>query len=57
MTQPVASPVRRLIYDLSYQELANLMARWGEPTYRARQIWEGLYRSLWNDPFSSPICL
>ena len=38
------------IYDISLPELTSLMAEWGHPAYRARQIWEGLYRSLWNSP-------
>jgi len=32
--------------DLTYDELQNLIAEWGEPAFRARQIWEGLYRRL-----------
>jgi 23S rRNA (adenine2503-C2)-methyltransferase len=24
--------------------------QWGEPAYRARQIWLGLYRNFWNNP-------
>lgn len=38
------------IYDLDLQQLEVLLMEWGEPSYRARQIWQGLYRSLWNDP-------
>ncbi len=40
----------RLIYDLSLPEFAELVSQWEEPPYRARQIWEGLYQSLWDDP-------
>lgn len=40
----------RLIYDLSLEELKSQLSAWGEPAYRAQQIWQGLYRSLWNDP-------
>lgn len=32
------------IFDLSFPELTSLLADWGEPAYRARQAWEGLYR-------------
>lgn len=38
------------MYDLSLSELADQMTAWGEPPYRARQIWEGLYRLLWHEP-------
>ncbi len=34
----------RNIYDLSADELVDMLAGWGEPSYRARQIWEWLYR-------------
>jgi 23S rRNA (adenine2503-C2)-methyltransferase len=37
----------RNIYDLSLNELTELISSWGEPDYRARQIWEGLYQRLW----------
>jgi 23S rRNA (adenine2503-C2)-methyltransferase len=29
---------------VSVEELAALLAEWGEPAYRARQVWDGLYR-------------
>ncbi|MEJ5241442.1 MAG: 23S rRNA (adenine(2503)-C(2))-methyltransferase RlmN [Anaerolineales bacterium] len=31
-------------YDLSLQEWIDLFQSWGEPAYRARQVWHGLYR-------------
>lgn len=40
----------QLIFDLSLLELASLLADWGEPSYRARQIWQGLYRNFWSTP-------
>ncbi len=40
----------RTIYDLTLPELASLVAGWSEPAYRARQIWQGLYRQFWNSP-------
>ncbi len=43
MTQP-------LIYDLDYEELQALVQSWGEPAYRAGQIWQGVYRQLWDAP-------
>lgn len=38
------------IYDLDFQQLEDLLLSWGEPRYRAQQIWRGLYQHLWNDP-------
>jgi 23S rRNA (adenine2503-C2)-methyltransferase len=38
------------IYDLNLEDLTALLAAWGQPTYRARQIWKGLYQHLWSDP-------
>ena len=40
----------QLIYDLDLPGLANLLQEWGEPAYRAKQIWEGLYRQLYSMP-------
>ena len=37
------------MYDLSYEELRTLLHELGEPTFRVKQIWKGLYQSLWND--------
>jgi 23S rRNA (adenine2503-C2)-methyltransferase len=39
-----------LIYDLSLPDLTSLLQSWSEPTYRAKQIWQGLYRNYWNAP-------
>jgi 23S rRNA (adenine2503-C2)-methyltransferase len=39
-----------LIYDLSLLKLTSLLAGWGEPAFRSRQIWQGLYRNFWNFP-------
>lgn len=36
-----------LIYDLDYADLENLIRDWQLPAFRARQIWEGLYRNYW----------
>ncbi len=38
------------VYDLEFEELAELVNRWGEPGYRAGQIWEGLYRHYYKSP-------
>ena len=39
-----------LIYDLELSELESYLEELGEPTYRAKQIWGGLYKNLWNSP-------
>ncbi len=39
-----------LIYDLTYEDLQQVLAEWKEPAFRAGQIWQGLYRQLWNSP-------
>jgi 23S rRNA (adenine2503-C2)-methyltransferase len=46
---------KTLIYDLDLPEMERVLGEWREPAYRARQVWQGLYRQLWNDPgqFSS----
>jgi 23S rRNA (adenine2503-C2)-methyltransferase len=41
---------KKFIYDLEYAQLEELLLSWGEPRYRAQQIWRGLYQRLWNDP-------
>ena len=41
--------MRTNLYDLNYEELENLLHEAGEPTFRAKQIWKGLYQNLWND--------
>ncbi len=34
------------LLDLTYEELKEFLTSWGEPAYRADQIWHWLYRSL-----------
>jgi 23S rRNA (adenine2503-C2)-methyltransferase len=34
------------LLDLSLDELENLLVAWGEPPYRARQVWSRLYHKL-----------
>lgn len=41
---------KTLIYDLNFSALEKQILEWGEPVYRARQIWQGLYRKLWFTP-------
>lgn len=38
------------LLDLSRDELTRLVARWGEPRFRATQIWRWVYHSLKADP-------
>jgi 23S rRNA (adenine2503-C2)-methyltransferase len=42
--------VTQLIYDLDLSSLTKLLKEWNEPTYRARQIWQGLYHHLYDSP-------
>lgn len=39
-----------LIYDLDFPALENKLKEWNEPTYRAKQIWQGLYQHLYSSP-------
>ncbi len=39
-----------LAYDLDQNQLESLLSSWGEPRYRAGQIWKGLYQQLWAAP-------
>ncbi len=39
-----------LIYDLDITDLTGILESWGQPKFRARQIWQGLYQSLWSAP-------
>ncbi len=38
------------LLDLTQAQLNELLAGWGEPAYRARQVWEWLYRKLADAP-------
>lgn len=40
----------RLVYDLSLQDWSALIEGWGEPAFRAHQIWSHLYRRLASGP-------
>ena len=40
----------QLIYDFDFPALVNLLKEWNEPTYRAKQIWQGLYQHLYDTP-------
>ena len=41
MTDPSAALTR---YGASFEDVAAVLSGWGEPAYRARQVWDGLYR-------------
>jgi 23S rRNA (adenine2503-C2)-methyltransferase len=43
------------VYDLDLTSWKNQVAAWGEPQFRALQIWQGLYQQLWAsaDEFSN----
>lgn len=38
------------IYDLDYVELEKIIKTWGYPSYRTKQIWQGLYQQLYTRP-------
>ena len=40
---------RTALYDLTYDQLSELLATWGEPRFRVDQVWHWLYRSLAGD--------
>ncbi|HXQ33417.1 MAG TPA: hypothetical protein VN843_05295, partial [Anaerolineales bacterium] len=39
-----------LIYDLSFSAISDLLVSWNEPAYRAKQIWQGSYKHLYDSP-------
>jgi len=40
----------QLIYNLDLIALEELFVEWGEPGYRAKQVWQGLYQHLYTSP-------
>lgn len=44
-----------LIFDFNLNDFTNLLQSLDEPAYRARQIWQGIYKQLWDtaDHFTS----
>jgi 23S rRNA (adenine2503-C2)-methyltransferase len=38
---------KTLAYNLSFLELQASLTKLGYPSYRAKQVWDGLYRQLW----------
>lgn len=45
---PVAGK-RVALYDLTYEQLSDLLSSWGEPGFRTDQVWRWLYSSLVGD--------
>jgi 23S rRNA (adenine2503-C2)-methyltransferase len=43
-----------LIYNLDLNSITELITSWGEPAYRAKQIWQGLYQHFYNSPSQFP---
>lgn len=41
---------KNYIYDLTLEQLQEILIQWGEPKFRAKQIWQGLYHNLWQNP-------
>ncbi|MDO9085737.1 MAG: 23S rRNA (adenine(2503)-C(2))-methyltransferase RlmN [Anaerolineaceae bacterium] len=40
--------MKRNLYDLSFEQVENLLVEeLNEPAFRAKQIWEGVYKNLW----------
>ncbi len=39
---------KQLIYDLDLNSFDDLLNSWGEPSYRVKQIWQGLYRHFYD---------
>jgi 23S rRNA (adenine2503-C2)-methyltransferase len=39
-----------ILYDLTLPEIETLLQSWSQPAYRARQLWQGLYRNFWDSP-------
>jgi len=37
------------LYDLSFEELTDLLSEIKQPRFRAKQVWQGLYQNLWTD--------
>jgi 23S rRNA (adenine2503-C2)-methyltransferase len=37
------------LYELNHEQLAEMVTNWGQPSFRADQIWEWLYRHLVDD--------
>lgn len=50
----VGKQLKKLIYDLDLPSITELLNLWGEPAYRAKQIWQGLYQHFYNSASQFP---
>jgi 23S rRNA (adenine2503-C2)-methyltransferase len=41
---------QELFYDITFSKLEATLTMWGEPSFRAKQIWQGIYQNLWSKP-------
>ncbi len=41
---------KSLIFDFDFEQLSALLKEMGQPAYRAKQLWEGLYQQFWSLP-------
>ncbi len=41
---------KKLFYDLTYADLENYLKSINQPTFRLKQIWQGVYVNLWDKP-------
>lgn len=41
---------KQLVFDLDFEQLTDVMKSWGQPAYRAKQLWAGLYQQFWSRP-------
>jgi 23S rRNA (adenine2503-C2)-methyltransferase len=48
--QPLSPDQSNSIYNLDFDTLKKQISLLGEPDFRAKQIWSGLYQQLWNTP-------
>ncbi len=46
--------LKPLFLDYDFKEVEGVLADWGEPVYRARQLWQGVYKNLVDDPRNIP---
>lgn len=37
-------------FDLDFEDLSSILSDWGEPEYRANQIWTGIYKQFKSNP-------
>ena len=51
MIFPMMPPTQTVsLLDFSHDQLADLLAGWNQPRFRADQVWEWLYKKLAADP-------